>query len=126
VRPDIPTQQVVECLLSELPPALRKHNSTYAEAIRIQLRVAIDVGPVVSDALGISGDAIIRTSRMLEADAFKAAIKENGADLGLIASLFIYDFIIKHGDGLGDPRHYLPIQVDVKESSFPAWMQLIH
>jgi len=125
VRPDVPTQQVVECLLSGFPPALRKHNSTYAEAIRIQLRVAIDVGPVVSDALGISGDAIIRTSRMLEADAFKEAIKENGANLGLIASPFIYDFIIKHADGVGDPRQYIPIQVDVKESSFPAWMLLI-
>jgi CRP-like cAMP-binding protein len=125
VRPDVPTQQVVECLLSGFPPALRKHNSTYAEAVRIQLRVAIDVGPVMSDALGISGDAIIRTSRMLEADAFKAAIRENGANLGLIASPFIYESIIEHTHGVGAPAHFTPIQVDVKESSFPAWMLLV-
>jgi CRP-like cAMP-binding protein len=126
VRPDIATQRVVECLLNEFPSALRKHNNTYAEGNRIQLRVAIDVGPVVSDALGISGDAIIRTSRMLEADTFKTAIKESGANLGLIASPFVYDSIIKHADGLGDPRQYTSIQVDVKESSFPAWMLLMH
>jgi CRP-like cAMP-binding protein len=126
IRPDVPTQQVVECLLSGFPPELRKHNSTYAETLRIQLRVAIDVGPVVSDALGISGDAIIRTSRMLEATAFKAAIKKDGANLGLITSPFIHDFIIDHTGGLGDPRRYTPIQVDVKEARFPAWMLLIH
>jgi hypothetical protein len=125
VRPDIPTQRIVECLLNELPPALRRHNSTYAEAVRIQLRVAIDVGPVVSDALGISGEAIIRTSRLLDADKFKAAIKESGANLGIIASTFVYDSVIKHAGRLVDPASYVPVQVNVKESSISAWMQLI-
>lgn len=125
VRPDIPTQRVIECLLNELPPALRKHNSTYAEAVRIQLRVAVDVGPVVTDALGISGEAIIRTSRLLEAGAFKTAIRESDANLGIIASTFVYDSVIKHAAGLLDPARYSAVQVDVKESSMSAWMQLI-
>lgn len=124
VRPDVPTQQVVECLLTGFPPALRKHNSTYAAALRIQLRVAIDVGPVVSDSLGISGDSIIRTARMLEADAFKSAIKDADANLGLITSPFIYD-IVKQADGFGDPHQYASIQVNVKEASFPAWMLIV-
>jgi class 3 adenylate cyclase len=125
IRPDIPTQQVVECLLSNLPAALRKHNSMYAQAVQIQLRIAIDVGPVVSDAAGISGQAIIRTARLLDAAELKGAIAETGANLGIIATAFVYETAIKQSDGPVDPAHYIPVQANVKESSIPAWMQLI-
>ena len=125
VRPDIPTQRVVECLINALPPALRKHNGTYAEAARIQLRIAIDVGPVVSDAAGVSGQAIIRTARLLDAGALKTAMAETGANLGIIASAFVYETAIRQADGPVDPAHYIPVQANVKESSIPAWMQLI-
>jgi hypothetical protein len=39
--------------------------------------------------------------------------------LGIIASAFIYETMIRHDLGLSG---YSPVQVDVKESSFPAWM----
>jgi hypothetical protein len=41
--------------------------------------------------------------------------------LGIIASAFIYETVIRHDLGL---LRYSPVQVDVKESSFPAWMNL--
>jgi CRP-like cAMP-binding protein len=123
VRPDIPTGQVLESLLSGLPYALRRHNEMFAEALRIQLRIAIDVGPVVSDELGISGDAIIRTARLLDAPDFKTAMAEQKATLGIIVSTFVYDAAVPHP--LGMPAQYLPVQANVKEASIPAWMHLI-
>jgi class 3 adenylate cyclase len=125
VRPDIPTQQVVECLLNALPSALRKHNDMYSSAVQIQLRIAIDVGPVVSDAAGISGQAIIRTARLLDAAELKGAMAETGANLGIIASAFVYETAIRQTNGPVDPAHYIQVEVNVKESSIPAWMQLI-
>jgi class 3 adenylate cyclase len=125
VRPDIPTQQVVECLLNALPSALRKHNGMYSSAVQIQLRIAIDVGPVVSDAAGISGQAIIRTARLLDAAELKGAMAETGANLGIIASAFVYETAIRQTNGPVDPAHYIQVEVNVKESSIPAWMQLI-
>jgi class 3 adenylate cyclase len=125
IRPDIPTQRVVECLVNALPPALRRHNDTYAQAVRIQLRIAIDVGPVVSDSVGVSGQAIIRTARLLDASDLKAAMAETGANLGIIVSEFVYDTAIRQADGPVDPARYIPVQANVKESSIPAWMQLI-
>jgi hypothetical protein len=123
VRPDIPTGKVLECLLTSLPAALKQHNDTYAEALQIQLRVAVDVGPVVTDTIGISGDAIIRTSRMLEAAELKAAMKDRKATLGIIVSTFVYDAAVPHNDGT--PVLYVPVQADVKESSIPARMLVI-
>ena len=123
VRPDIPTGRVLESLLSGLPAALRRHNETFSEALRIQLRIAIDVGPVVSDEFGISGDAIIRTSRLLDAADFKTAMKEQNAGLGIIVSTFVYDAAVPHPEGA--PVRYVPVQASVKESTIPAWMQII-
>lgn len=125
VRPDIPTKRVVECLVNVLPLALRRHNGMFAQAARIQLRIAIDVGPVVSDAAGVSGQAIIRTARLLDAGDLKAAMAETGANLGIIVSEFVYETAIGQAGGPVNPAHYIPVQANVKESSIPAWMQLI-
>lgn len=123
VRPEVPTGQVLGSLLTGLPAELRRHNETFAEALRIQLRIAVDVGPVVSDEIGISGDAIIRTARLLDAPDFKMAMAEQNATLGIMVSTFVYEAAIPHP--LGTPAQYVPVQVNVKEASIPAWMHLI-
>ncbi len=123
--PSIPTTSIVEHLLTALPPALRRHNHTYGPAIQIQLRVAVDVGPVVSDGLGVSGDAIIRAARLLDAPALKKAVNTKGANLGVIVSSFVYDNAIRQCAGTVNPAHYSKVHVHVKETSAYAWMQLI-
>lgn len=122
VRPEVPTWKVLECLLTGLPAELRTHNKTFAEALRIQLRIAIDVGPVVSDEIGISGDAIIRTARLLDAPDFKTAMKEQNATLGIIVSPFVYDAAVPHTGGTAD---YVQVLATVKEARIPAWMNII-
>jgi Cyclic nucleotide-binding domain len=125
VPPRIPTTEVMERLHRELPGELRQHNRTYGNSVRIQLRVAVNVGPVMSDALGMSGEAIIRTARLLDAPVLKEVMASTGANLGIIASVFVYETVIRHAEGWTDPDKYEMVQVSVKESSMPAWMQLI-
>jgi class 3 adenylate cyclase len=125
VPPRIPTTQVVERLLNGLPQQLRRHNHIYGESVRIRLRVAVNVGPVVSDAMGMSGEAIIRTARLLDAPALKKGIEKSGANLGLIVSSFVYETTIKHGAGSIDPDGYGQVQVNVKETRLTAWMKLV-
>ena len=72
-------------------------------------------------ALGVSGEAIIVTARLVEAPLFKEALEKRPASLGTIASTFIYETVIRHHLGL---TGYSQRQVDVKESSFLAWMKL--
>jgi hypothetical protein len=84
------------------------------------------VGPVTHDSLGPSGDVLIGATRMLEAEIFKNAVVESGANLGIIASQFVYETAIRRsGGGPLDPENYLLIPVNVKESSTEAWMHLI-
>lgn len=125
IPPDVPTVTVLERLMTVLPGELDKHNANHVVTLRVQLRIAVTVGPVVTDAIGMSGEAIILAARMLEAPVFKKAIADAGAPLGVIASEFVYDMAIKHAEKPLDPARYVPVQVDVKECQARAWMHVV-
>jgi hypothetical protein len=121
ISPSVPTAKVVAHLHKELTAALEEHNRVYPEPARIQLRAAINVGPVASDMMGVSGEAIIKAARLVEAPVLKRAMSESGTSLGIVASTFIYESVIRHGPYL---EGYSEIQVNVKESTEFAWMKL--
>jgi hypothetical protein len=120
VPPRISTVAVLRGVPVRLSEALRRHNRRSSDAIRIQLRVAVHVGPVVTDIMGLSGEAIISAARLLDAPILKRAIAETAAHLGIIVSTFVYESVIKHSD----PDGFRQVRVHVKESELDAWMQL--
>lgn len=124
VPPDTPTRSVVDPMLARLAAGLRRHNRRASAATRIQLRAALHVGPVTRDARGVSGASIIQAARLLEAPVLKDRLAETTADLGFIASTFVYETVIQQGPGYVDPACYLPIEIRVKESALTAWMYL--
>ena len=121
LSPSVPTATVVADLHKELSAAIEEHNRACPDSARIQLRVAINVGPVATDIMGVSGEAIIVVARLVEAPVFKQAMSQSGAALGIIASTYIYESVIRHGPYL---EGYSEIPVEVKESSKMAWMKL--
>jgi hypothetical protein len=125
VPPNVPTAHVLEYLNDTLPKALKRHNNIYGDGARVQLRVALDLGPVTSDSLGVSGQVINNAARLLEAPALKNAIAANRANLGFIVSDFIYQTAIRHGGGFSDPGAYAGVEVKVKEANMRAWMQIV-
>jgi hypothetical protein len=120
VPPSLSTAKVMEKLLSELSVALGLHNNTQRESAQFQLRLALNVGPVVNDAAGLTGEAIIVAARLVDAPEFKKAIEESPASLGVIASPFVYETVIRHDRDPG----YTQVSVEVKESEGNAWMRL--
>lgn len=121
IPPDVPTARVMDQFLGTLPAALALHNSTQPESARFRLRLAFSVGPVSSDAMGVSGEAIIVAARLIEATHFKQAIERSTLGLGVIASPFVYEKVISHSRDPG----YTEVPVDVKESRTTAWMKLV-
>jgi hypothetical protein len=124
VPPNVSTARVLDRLLKELPAALELHNSTQGETARFKLRLAINVGPVVSHMDGVSGEAIIVAARLVEAPRFKDALARSTASLGVIASPFVYETAVRHNS---DPREvvgYAQVPVEVKETDTTAWMKL--
>jgi len=123
VPPSVSTARVIDQLLKEFPATLEMHNSSQRESARFKLRLALNVGPVVSD-MGVSGEAIIVAARLVEAPHFKMALTGSTASLGVIASPFVYETTIRHGTDPQDLASYSEVPVEVKESNTTAWMKL--
>jgi len=123
VPPTVSTAKVIGLVLKAFPPALERHNSSQRESARFKLRLALNVGPVVSD-MGVSGEAIIVAARLLEAPQFKETIRKSTASLGVIASPFVYETAIRHSTDPLDVASYTEVPVEVKESHTTAWMKL--
>jgi hypothetical protein len=124
VPPNASTSRVLDQLLNELPAALERHNSTQRESARFKLRLAVNVGPVVSDMGGVSGEAIIVAARLVDAPSFKHAFTDRNASLGVIASPFVYETVVRHGPDPREVAGYSQVPVEVKESGTTAWMKL--
>jgi CRP-like cAMP-binding protein len=125
VPPAVSTARVIGLVLKAFPAALQQHNSSQRESARFKLRLALNVGPVVSD-MGVSGEAIIVAARLLEAPQFKEAIRKSTASLGVIASPFVYETAIRHSTDPLDVASYTEVPVEVKESHTTAWMKLFN
>jgi hypothetical protein len=125
IPPSIPTVQVLRALFIALPDALRKHNVLYGVGAQIQLKIAVDVGPVTGDESGVSGQAIIDSARFLDAPPFKQAMAATHAVLGLVVSDFVYQSTVNLAECPTGPDSYSKIEVRVKEMYQRAWMLLV-
>jgi hypothetical protein len=124
VPPNTSTARVLDQLAKELPAALERHNSTEGESARFKLRLAVNVGPVVSHMNGVSGEAIIVAARLVEAPDFKDALAASNASLGIIASPFVYETAVRHSSDPREVASYAQVTVEVKETDTMAWMKL--
>jgi hypothetical protein len=99
VPPTISTHRLVDPLLAELADRLRQYNRRASEVVRIQLRVALHVGPVGRDAEGLTGQAVIAAARIVDAPVIKARLAAEQADLIFAASDYVYDHVVRNCAG---------------------------
>jgi DNA-binding NarL/FixJ family response regulator/DNA-binding SARP family transcriptional activator len=122
VPPSVPVSKLIDPFLKVLGDSLERHNSLTAGRENIQLRIALDAGPVRADDLGISGEAVIRGARLLDAAVFRAALQASGATLGVIVSEPAYDMAVSQGTRSLDPAAIQHVDVAVKDLQTTAWM----
>ena len=92
--------------------------------VRIQLRVALHVGPVGRDAEGLTGQALISAARILDAPVIKARLAAEQADLVFAASDYVYEHVVRNCGGQVDPAAFEHMECQVKESRVSAWAHL--
>ncbi|HEX3957555.1 MAG TPA: cyclic nucleotide-binding domain-containing protein [Trebonia sp.] len=126
VPPSVPTVQVLRALSIALPDALRRHNELYGAGARIQLKIALDVGPVTGDESGVSGQVIINAARYLDASPLKEAMAATQATVGFVLSDFVFESAVSLAECPTDPIGYSSIEVQVKEIYQRAWMLLFN
>lgn len=126
VPPMISTAEVARRLYLELPRELEKYNQDVAMSARFRLRVAVDVGPVTRDEVGMEGDVIIRATRLVDARPLRDRMAESpGAGLGLIASEFVYENVIRNARRWAELGTWNQSEVDVQGYRGPVWIRLI-
>ena len=81
------------------------------------------MGPVRSDADGVTGDAIVYTARLLAALGLKRQLSETAADIGFITSDFVYDTFIRNGLAGIDSTDYRRVTFRAKETYVRAWIR---
>ncbi|MFB4313370.1 cyclic nucleotide-binding domain-containing protein [Actinomadura sp. 21ATH] len=125
VPPAVPAASIVDPLVGLLAAELARHNRGASERLRIRLRAALDIGPVTSDPYGVNGEVIIRAARLLDAPVFKQRLAAATAQLGFIVSEPVYDSVVRHASGHGDPGSYVRANVKVKEARLTAWTRML-
>lgn len=124
VPPTVPTALLVSPLIDLVRAGLRDHNEMASEAAQVRLRTAVHAGSVLFDERGVIGHSIGRLVDLLDADAFKDELAGSTADLGLIASDYVYDDVIRHCSGRIDPDSYHPVDVVDGTTSTRGWVHL--
>ena len=122
--PTISTLRVVDPFIPELAGRLRQHNRRASEVVRIQLRVALHVGPVGRDEEGLTGQAVITAARIVDAPVIKARLAAEQADLIFAASDYVYDYVVRNCDQRVDPAAFEHMECQVKEAHVSVWAHL--
>jgi len=124
VPPGLPAQPIIDLLPGRLTCLIRRHNRFSYESVRMQLRVAANIGPVYGDEHGFSGDDVTLLCRMLDAQPLRRALSESGSEVALIISDYVYDKFVLHRQSPAGPRSFRRVRTQVKRTPVHAWMCL--
>jgi len=123
--PTTSTAEVIDRLLGDLPGAIQRHNSRQRDPARFQLGLAVNIGPVLSDAMGVSGAAVVIAAQLSDSARFGEAVADSGTGLGIIISPFVYETVVRPSSEPNEVTSYTPVSVEVGESTTTAWMKLV-
>ena len=124
VPPGLPAQPIIDSLPERLSGLIRRHNRFSYESVRMQVRVAANIGPVYGDEHGFSGDDLTLLCRMLDAQPLRRALSESGSEVALIISDYVYDKLVLRRQSLAGPRSFRRVRTQVKRIPVHAWMYL--
>jgi hypothetical protein len=116
------------CFAATLPraldKALRQYNDEHSAKEKIKLRMVLHAGEVTFDKHGVAATAVILAFRLLNAPRLKTALADSPATLGMIASDWFYDDVIRHHPEY-EPDTYHKVVVEVKETTDVGWIRLV-
>jgi len=124
VPPTVSTMVLVNPLLTLLATRLRRYNRQAGDPVRMQLRTALHVGPVLLDGRGFPNQSLIHAVRMLDAPVLKRSLAATGADLAAMVSEHVYDTVVRQACGTVDPSSFRRVRYQVKKAKITSWMYL--
>ncbi|GIJ52195.1 hypothetical protein Val02_90810 [Virgisporangium aliadipatigenens] len=123
VPPQHSTAAVLHPMMGMLAVLLHSHNRRAGPPVYIRLRMAVHVGPIAVDRQGLTGTAIVYTARLAEAARMKERMLATEADLGVMASDYVFDNFVRHSPHLV-AEEFERVRIREKESRMIGWMCL--
>lgn len=124
VPPQAPPARVVDPMLSLLTARLRRHNHAASEAMRLRIRMSLHIGPVMPDGEGVNGSAVIQAARLLDAPELRHRMADTDADVGFVASEYVFENVLAGGPGFINPRAFQRIRFRAKNAAYTGFMHL--
>jgi hypothetical protein len=120
----VSTMVLVDPLLTLLTTRLRRYNRQAGEPVRMQLRIALHVGPVLFDERAFPNQSLIHAVRMLDAPVLKRSLASTGADLAVMVSEHVYDTVVRQACGAVEASSFRRVRYQVKKAKITSWMHL--
>ncbi|MCE7009436.1 hypothetical protein LWC34_42470 [Kibdelosporangium philippinense] len=116
---------LADFILRELRIALDEYNRSENAEHQLRLRVAVTFGEIVLNPPAISGDAVIRAARLVDAAELRKAMDEKpSVSLGLIVDEKFLTEVIQHRERGLDPTRFKAVAVDVKDFDGKGWIHM--
>jgi len=115
---------LVDPLLTLLATRLRRYNRQAGDPVRMQLRTALHVGPVLLDGRAFPNQSVIHAVRMLDAPVLKRSLASTGADLATMVSEHVYDTVVRQACGTVDSSSFRRVRYQVKKAKITSWMYI--
>lgn len=123
-RPDLAAQPIIDSLPDRLWHLVRRHNRSSSEPARMQLRVAVNIGPVYRDVHGFVGDDVVFLFRMLDAQPLRRALSESSATVAFIVSDYVYEKLVARRGSLADRTSFRSVRFRSRQTLMHAWIYL--
>src|SRR3984885_3785877 len=117
-------QPILDAFPDRLGCQVRRHNRYSCEPVRMQLRVAVHIGPVYRDEHGFAGDDVTYLCRMLDAQPLRRALSDSRAEFAFIISDYVYEKLVLRRQSLTDRRSFRRVKTQVKRTSVHGWIYL--
>jgi hypothetical protein len=118
----IPGYALIDPLPERLRALIRRHNRVSRDPAQMQLRAAVNIGPVDRDDHGLVGGDLNMLFRMLDARPLRKALADTGAELALVTSPYVHDSLVVPHPSLVDPALFQPLNARVKRTRIRAWL----
>jgi hypothetical protein len=122
IPPGIPPHMIIEPFPARLSHLIRRYNRFAIPPARMQVRAALNIGPVYRDEHGYSGEDINLLCRMLDARPLRRLLTDTGTELALMVSAHMHDTIVLRHPSLADPALFRPVKTRVKWTRIDAWI----
>lgn len=122
VPPTLSTSLLIDPLLPLLGDSIRRYNRGTTEQLRIRLRSALHVGPVLLGDTGYPNASVIQAVRMVDAASLRRRLATADHAFATMVSAYVYENVVQHMRGALSADAFHRTWYQVTDIPITTWM----